>query len=82
MNSLTPARPMPSRTPPVAVPARAVAAARDLLARTSEVPASNRGLLMMLTEYRAALHALAVLTADGTDGTSRSHHPTGTTPAR
>jgi hypothetical protein len=34
-----------------------VGAARDLLARTFELPASGRDLLAVLSEYRAALHA-------------------------
>jgi hypothetical protein len=36
-----------------------VGVARDLLARTVELPASRRDLLAVLTEYRAALHAFA-----------------------
>lgn len=31
----------------------------DLLAETTELPATQRGLLKILTEYRKALHALA-----------------------
>ncbi len=31
----------------------------DLLAETRELPATKRGLLKILTQYRAALHALA-----------------------
>lgn len=35
------------------------AAARDLLARTAELPRRKRQLLAVLREYRTALHALA-----------------------
>jgi hypothetical protein len=34
--------------------------ARELLARTCELPSSKRALLVILTEYRHALHGLAV----------------------
>ncbi len=36
------------------------ALARELLARTGEFPSSKRALLAILTEYRHALHDLAV----------------------
>lgn len=36
-----------------------VAAARELLGRTAELPGSKRGLLAVLSEYRTALFALA-----------------------
>jgi hypothetical protein len=36
------------------------AMARELLARTCELPSSKRALLIVLTEYRHALHGLAV----------------------
>jgi hypothetical protein len=39
-------------------PRAAVAAARELLARTAELPASKRGLLTVLGEYRKAVFAL------------------------
>lgn len=42
-----------------ACPAYDTALARELLARTGELPASKRGLVALLTEYRHALHALA-----------------------
>jgi hypothetical protein len=56
------------RTPPLSVrypehfPADRlpVAAARELLARTAELPSSKRDLLNVLTEYRNILFALAV----------------------
>lgn len=38
--------------------------ARELLARTEERPSSKRALLAILTEYRHALHDLAVSPAD------------------
>jgi hypothetical protein len=44
----------------VKVPGALVAAARDLLARTAELPASRRELFEVLSEYRAAVHAFAV----------------------
>jgi hypothetical protein len=37
-----------------------VAAARELLARTAELPSSKRELLAVLSEYRAALFTFAV----------------------
>jgi hypothetical protein len=37
-----------------------VAAARELLARTAELPSSKRELLAILSEYRAALFTFAV----------------------
>jgi hypothetical protein len=37
-----------------------VAAARELLARTAELPSSKRDLLTVLTEYRNILFAFAV----------------------
>jgi hypothetical protein len=41
-------------------PARfGVSAARDLLARTAELPGSKRELLAVLNEYRAAVFAFA-----------------------
>jgi len=40
-------------------PAYDVALARELLGRTGEIPHSKRGLVVVLTEYRHALHALA-----------------------
>jgi hypothetical protein len=56
-----------SRTPPPADGADSsqalrsqVAAARELLARTSELPSSKRELLAVLREYRAALFTFAV----------------------
>ena len=44
----------------IEVPGALVAAARDLLARTAELPATRRELFAVLSEYRAAVHALAV----------------------
>jgi hypothetical protein len=53
----------PGRTTgqPVAAqgPGLTAAAARELLGRTAELPNSKRELLAVLTEYRAALFALA-----------------------
>jgi len=40
-------------------PAYDVTLARELLGRTGEIPHSKRGLVVVLTEYRHALHALA-----------------------
>jgi hypothetical protein len=37
-----------------------VSSARELLARTAELPDSKRELLAILSEYRAALYAVAV----------------------
>jgi hypothetical protein len=34
--------------------------ARELLTRTADLPASRRDLIAVLTEYRHALHALAI----------------------
>ncbi len=47
------------------------ALARELLARTGELPASKHGLFALLTEYRHALHALAYPTARQDDD---QHH--------
>ncbi len=41
-------------------PSYDAALARELLARTCELPASKPALVAMLTEYRRALHDLAV----------------------
>lgn len=41
-----------------ALPAYDLATARQLLALTGELPASKRGLLVVLTEYRRALATL------------------------
>ncbi len=41
-------------------PSYDAALARELLARTCELPASKPALVTMLTEYRRALHDLAV----------------------
>jgi hypothetical protein len=49
-----PAKPRPADTP-----ADPLDQAWDLLATRSELPATERGLLKILTEYRKALHALA-----------------------
>jgi hypothetical protein len=48
----------------VEVPGTLVAAARELLVRTAELPRTKRELFAVLSEYRAAVHAFAV----GTDG--------------
>lgn len=40
--------------------AELVQAARDLLIRTAELPGTMRELLLVLSEYRHALHALVV----------------------
>jgi hypothetical protein len=37
----------------------------QLLALTGELPASRRGLLVLLTEYRHALHTLAHMAESG-----------------
>jgi len=42
----------------------AIAAARDLLARTAELPSSNRELLAVLGEYRRAVLALTAVECD------------------
>jgi hypothetical protein len=47
----------PERLPADRLP---VAAARELLARTAELPSSRRDLLNVLTEYRNILFAFAV----------------------
>jgi hypothetical protein len=39
--------------------ARMAESARELLARTAELPGSKRELLLMLNDYRAAVYALA-----------------------
>jgi hypothetical protein len=44
----------------VQVSASLVAAARDLLARTVDLPGSRSALFAVLSEYRAAVHAFAV----------------------
>lgn len=44
----------------VEVPGALIAAARDLLARTAELPATRRELFTVLSEYRAAVYALAI----------------------
>ena len=50
------ARPDADRTP---APRFGVSAARELLARTAELPGTKRELLAVLNEYRAAVHAFA-----------------------
>ena len=42
----------------------ATTAARDLLARSAELPRGKRQLLAVLSEYRHALHALAAAEAE------------------
>jgi hypothetical protein len=49
-----------------------VAAARELLARTAELPSSKRELLTILNEYRAALFAFAVENDDPRRGRRRA----------
>src|SRR5690348_4060580 len=46
-------------------PAYDLPMARQLLALTADLPASKRGLLAVLTEYRHALHALALTAEPG-----------------
>jgi hypothetical protein len=69
MNRIESSRNMPvrSQTPPPASGTDIgqafrfqVAAARELLARTAELPSSKRELLGVLSEYRAALFTFAV----------------------
>jgi hypothetical protein len=43
----------------IPAPRFGASAARDLLARTAELPGSRRELLAVLSEYRAALFAFA-----------------------
>jgi hypothetical protein len=52
--------PAPTSTPPPAGNADHVAAARALLARTAELPATRRELMNILSEYRAALFTFAI----------------------
>jgi hypothetical protein len=52
--------PAATSTPPPVTNADQVAAARELLARTAELPGTRRELMNVLSEYRAALFALAI----------------------
>jgi hypothetical protein len=45
--------------PPLPTPHSLAAAARELLARTAELPGSKRDLMAVLSEYRAVVHAFA-----------------------
>jgi hypothetical protein len=55
--------PQPSGgTGPAETPGSLITAARDLLARTAELPASKRGLHAVISEYRAAVFAFTTET--------------------
>ena len=51
---------LPDEDAPKPIPQGLALSARDLLVRTCELPSSRRELLAVLSEYRAAVHALVV----------------------
>jgi len=67
--------PLPAPPDPAGHPRYDNAAARELLARTSDLPGSKNDLITLLTEYRHALHALA--TQPASTSTADASQPEG-----
>lgn len=58
---------LPGEASAVQIPGALIAAARDLLVRTAELPTSKRGLHAVIREYRAAVFAITAEAGRGRD---------------